>query len=91
MCNIITVMANKITLEDKKVFQENVASSWVEWSTSFRNFKDYMESMEKDQEVDEFEMAIEIRKCSELLLTKKIDPKGISMSFCNWRDEYSEG
>ena len=82
MCNIITVMANKITLEDRKVFQENVASSWVEWNTSFRNFKDYIESMEKDEEVDEFGMAIEIRKCSELLLTKKIDPKGISMSFC---------
>ncbi len=90
MCNIITVMANKITLEDRKIFHENVASSWVDWNTSLRNFKDYIESMEKDCDVDEHEIAVEIRRCSELLLTKNIDPKGISASFCNWRDEYSE-
>ena len=50
-----------------------------------------MESMAKDENVSECEIAVETRRCSELLLTKKINPLGISMSFCNWRDEFSEG
>ena len=84
-------MPNKITNENKKIFEENVASSWVEWRTAFQNFIDYMESMAKDENVSECEIAVETRRCSELLLTKKINPLGISMSFCNWRDEFSEG
>tara|TARA_R100001509_G_scaffold161991_1_gene132467 strand:- start:1194 stop:1445 length:252 start_codon:yes stop_codon:yes gene_type:complete len=82
-------MANKITLEDREVFQENVAASWVPWNTSFNNFIDYLESMKKDETIDEIEIAYETKRCANLLMTKKIDPKGISASFCNWRKEFS--
>jgi len=45
--------------------------------------------MKKDETIDEIEIAYETKRCANLLMTKKIDPKGISASFCNWRKEFS--
>jgi len=75
------------TLADelKLVFEENVSSSWVPWKTAFYNFQDYIDEISKDKRLSDRYLMFEIDRCSKLLLTKKIDPKGISTSFCNWR------
>ena len=50
--------------------------------------EDY-EMVSKDKKVSDRELMVEINRCSNLLLRKKIDPKGIATSFCLWKNEYS--
>ena len=79
----------KTLAEDlKNVFEDNVAAHWVPWRTAFYNFQDYIDELSKDKKVSDRELMVEINRCSNLLLRKKIDPKGISTSFCLWKNEY---
>ena len=81
---------NKKLVDDLRgVFEDNVAAYWVPWRTAFYNFQDYIDELSKDKKVSDRELMVEINRCSNLLLRKKIDPKGISTSFCNWKNEYS--
>tara|TARA_R100000008_G_C3545593_1_gene147353 strand:- start:645 stop:893 length:249 start_codon:yes stop_codon:yes gene_type:complete len=82
-------MRRTLLQELKLVFQENVAASWVPWRTAFYNFQDYIDELSKDKKTSDRELVVEINRCSRLLLTKKIDPLGISTSFCNWKNDYS--
>ncbi len=82
-------MKRTLLQELKLVFEENVAASWVPWRTAFYNFQDYIDELSKDKKISDRELMVEINRCSNLLLRKKIDPKGISTSFCNWKNEYS--
>ncbi len=80
----------KTLIEDlKQVFEDNAASYCVPWRTAFYNFQDYIDELSKDKKISDRELVVEINRCSHLLLRKKIDPKGISTSFCNWKNEYS--
>ena len=80
----------KTLIEDlKQVFEDNTAAYWVPWRTAFYNFQDYIDELSKDKKISDRELVLEINRCSHLLLRKKIDPKGISTSFCNWKNEYS--
>ena len=80
---------NKKLLDDLKgVFEDNVSAYWVPWRTAFYNFQDYIDELSKDKKVSDRELMVEINRCSNLLLRKKIDPKGISTSFCLWKNEY---
>ena len=69
----------------KDVFEDNVSAYWVPWRTAFYNFQDYMDELSKNKEISDRELMVELNRCSSLLIRKKIDPKGISTSFCNWR------
>ena len=81
---------NKKLVDDLRgVFEDNVSAYWVPWRTAFYNFQDYIDELSKDKKVSDRELMVEINRCSNLLLRKKIDPKGISTSFCNWKNEYS--
>lgn len=82
-------MKRTLLQELKLVFEENVAASWVPWRTAFYNFQDYIDELSKDKKISDRELMVEISRCSNLLMKKKIDPKGISTSFCNWKNEYS--
>tara|TARA_R100000005_G_C4931261_1_gene160149 strand:+ start:33 stop:284 length:252 start_codon:yes stop_codon:yes gene_type:complete len=82
-------MPNKNTIDYRRVFQENVAASWVEWDTAFNNYIDYLEAMRQDESLTNLEKAYETKRCGELLMMKQIEPKSISASFCIWKDEYS--
>jgi hypothetical protein len=44
-----------------------------------------MDELSKNKKISDRELMVELNRCSSLLLRKKIDPKGISTSFCNWR------
>ena len=78
-------MKRTLLKELKLVFEENVSASWVPWKTAFYNFQDYIDELSKDKKTCDSELMFEINRCSNLLLRKKIDPKGIMTSFCNWR------
>ena len=81
---------NKKLVDDLKgVFEDNVSAYWVPWRTAFYNFQDYIDELSKDKKVSDRELMVEINRCSNLLLRKKIDPKGISTSLCLWKNEYS--
>jgi|TARA_R100000329_G_scaffold94032_2_gene78281 hypothetical protein len=81
---------NKKLVDDLRgVFEDNVSAYWVPWRTAFYNFQDYIDELSKDKKISDRELMVEINRCSNLLLRKKIDPKGISTSFCNWKNEYS--
>jgi len=81
---------NKRLVDDLRgVFEDNVSAYWVPWRTAFYNFQDYIDELSKDKKISDRELMVEINRCSNLLLRKKIDPKGISTSFCNWKNEYS--
>ena len=81
---------NKKLVDDLRgVFEDNVSAYWVPWRTAFYNFQDYIDELSKDKKISDRELMLEINRCSNLLLRKKIDPKGISTSFCNWKNEYS--
>ena len=81
---------NKQLVDDLRgVFEDNVSAYWVPWRTAFYNFQDYIDELSKDKKISDRELMVEINRCSNLLLRKKIDPKGISTSFCNWKNEYS--
>ena len=81
---------NKKLVDDlRSVFEDNVSAYWVPWRTAFYNFQDYIDELSKDKKISDRELMVEINRCSNLLLRKKIDPKGISTSFCNWKNEYS--
>ena len=81
---------NKKLVDDLRgVFEDNVSAYWVPWRTAFYNFQDYIDELSKDKQISDRELMVEINRCSNLLLKKKIDPKGISTSFCNWKNEYS--
>lgn len=81
---------NKKLVDDLRgVFEDNVSAYWVPWRTAFYNFQDYIDELSKDKKISDRELMIEINRCSNLLLRKKIDPKGISTSFCLWKNEYS--
>jgi translation initiation factor 2 beta subunit (eIF-2beta)/eIF-5 len=81
---------NKKLVDDLRgVFEDNVSAYWVPWRTAFYNFQDYIDELSKDKKISDRELMVEINRCSNLLLKKKIDPKGISTSFCNWKNEYS--
>ena len=82
-------MTKTLVQDLKNVFEDNVAAYWVPWSTAFYNFQDYIDELSKDKKVSDRELMVELNRCSNLLLRKKIDPKGISTSFCNWKNEYS--
>ena len=81
---------NKKLVDDLRgVFEDNVSDYWVPWRTAFYNFQDYIDELSKDKKVSDRELMVEINRCSNLLLRKKIDPKGIATSFCLWKNEYS--
>jgi len=81
---------NKRLVDDLRgVFEDNVSAYWVPWRTAFYNFQDYIDELSKDKKISDRELMVEINRCSNLLLRKKIDPKGISTSFCNWKNEDS--
>ncbi len=81
---------NKKLVDDLRgVFEDNVSAYWVPWRTAFYNFQDYIDELSKDKKISDRELMVEINRCSNLLLRKKIDPKGISTSFCNWKNEYT--
>jgi hypothetical protein len=81
---------NKKLVDDLRgVFEDNVSAYWVPWRTAFYNFQDYIDELSKDKKISDRELMVEINRCSNLLVRKKIDPKGISTSFCNWKNEYS--
>ena len=81
---------NKKLVDDLRgVFEDNVSAYWVPWRTAFYNFQDYIDELSKDKKISDRELMVEINRCSNLLLRKKIDPKGISTSFCLWKNEYS--
>ena len=81
---------NKKLVDDLRgVFEDNVSAYWVPWRTAFYNFQDYIDELSKDKKISDRDLMVEINRCSNLLLRKKIDPKGISTSFCNWKNEYS--
>jgi len=81
---------NKKLVDDLRgVFEDNVSAYWVPWRTAFYNFQDYIDELSKDKKVSDRELMVEINRCSNLLLRKKIDPKGIATSFCLWKNEYS--
>jgi hypothetical protein len=82
-------MRKKLVYDLKSVFEDNVAAYWVPWRTAFYNFQDYIDELSKDKKVSDRELMVEINRCSNLLLRKKIDPKGIATSFCLWKNEYS--
>tara|TARA_R100000008_G_C3522201_1_gene134626 strand:+ start:64 stop:312 length:249 start_codon:yes stop_codon:yes gene_type:complete len=82
-------MKRTLLQELKLVFEENVAASWVPWRTAFYNFQDYIDELSKNKKISDRELVVEINRCSQLLLTKKINPLGISTSFCNWKNDYS--
>ena len=65
---------NKKLLDDLKgVFEDNVSAYWVPWRTAFYNFQDYIDELSKDKKVSDRELMVEINRCSNLLLRKKID------------------
>ena len=80
----------KIAVEEyKRVFLENVSDPQVEWRVAFSNFSEYVELLQKSKIKDNkgcCKMAHEIRKCSDLLVNKAIDPKNIATSFVVWKD-----
>jgi hypothetical protein len=81
---------NKKLVDDlRSVFEDNASAYWVPWRTAFYNFQDYIDELSKDKQISDRELMVEINRCSNLLLRKKIDPKGISTSFCLWKNEYS--
>lgn len=82
-------MARSLVDDLKLVFEDNVAASWVSWRTAFHNFQDYIDEFSKNKKISDRELMIEVNRCSGLLLTKKIDPLGISTSFCNWKRDCS--
>ena len=82
-------MNKKLADDLRGVFEDNVSAYWVPWRTAFYNFQDYIDELSKDKKISDRELMVEINRCSNLLLRKKIDPKGISTSFCNWKNEYS--
>jgi hypothetical protein len=82
-------MKKKLVDDLRSVFEDNTAAYWVPWRTAFYNFQDYIDELSKDKGISDRELMVEINRCSNLLLRKKIDPKGISTSFCNWKNEYS--
>tara|TARA_R100000329_G_scaffold141015_1_gene123535 strand:+ start:266 stop:514 length:249 start_codon:yes stop_codon:yes gene_type:complete len=82
-------MSKKLVDDLRGVFEDNVSAYWVPWRTAFYNFQDYIDELSKDKKVSDRELMVEINRCSNLLLRKKIDPKGIATSFCLWKNEYS--
>lgn len=82
-------MSKKLVEDLRGVFEDNVSAYWVPWRTAFYNFQDYIDELSKDKKVSDRELMVEINRCSNLLLRKKIDPKGIATSFCLWKNEYS--
>jgi hypothetical protein len=82
-------MKKKLVDDLKSVFEDNVTAYWVPWRTAFYNFQDYIDELSKCKEISDRELMVEINRCSNLLLRKKIDPKGIATSFCLWKNEYS--
>ena len=78
-------MRKKLVDDLKSVFEDNVSAYWVPWRTAFHNFQDYIDELSKDKKISDRELMVEINRCSGLLLRKKIDPKSILTSFCNWR------
>ena len=81
-------MAQSLLQELKLVFEENVAASYVPWKTAFYNFQDYIDELSKNKKTSDRELMVEVNRWSNLLLTKKIDPKSISTSFCIWKNDY---
>ncbi len=76
-------------LEYKRVFLENASDPQVSWRMAYMNFCDYCEMARAepmDTDEDRMKLAADIRKCSELLVSKAIDPKNIAMSFVLWKD-----
>ncbi len=73
----------------RDVFEDNVAASWVPWRTAFHNYRDYIDELSKGKKTSDDQLMSEIHRCSNLLLTKKIDPQGISTSFVLWKNDYS--
>ena len=82
-------MSRSLLQELKLVFEENVAASYVPWRTAFYNFQDYIDELSKNKKTSDMQLMIEVKRCSDLLLRKKIDPRGISTSFCIWKNDYS--
>ncbi len=82
-------MKKELTEEYKRVFLENASDPQVPWRVAYMNFCDYCEmarSKSMDSDEDCIKLAADIRKCSDLLVSKAIDPKNIAMSFVLWKD-----